>query len=429
MSNSQPCPRRAAALLCLLSGSLVVPACTSGDADGTTETDGDTEGQMLPQGCDAFVGPGDDAQEHLVTALVDVEPGETICMGAGTFSITRQLLVATDDITLRGEGMEETILDFSGQISGGNGILIQSNRVTVEDFAVIDTPGDGIRSNAVDGGVYRRIKAGWTAEESVDNGAYALYPVQSSNIHIDGCITYNARDAGLYIGQSNNVLIENSEAYGNVIGLEIENTTDSIARNNHVHGNTSGILVINLPGLDIFDGKRANVHDNIVVDNNIDNFGDPGTTVGIMPPGIGIVVVAADDNEIWNNTVTGNRSVGIAVISYISEVFGSPNDPAFDRFSEGNYVHDNTLANNAADPDALVILLNGAQTPGPEVVIDGCTDPDKDNASGALDNCFAIGSTSFYHADACNQGDGPHEDPEPYACTHPPLPTSLPGLE
>jgi parallel beta-helix repeat protein len=404
-------------------------ACPSDDASEPADTEGqDTEAQQLPEGCDFYVEVGDNGQEDLITALVDVQPAQTVCMGPGTFTLTRQLTITTDDVTLRGAGMDMTILDFSQQISGGNGVLIESDRTVIEDFSVVDTPGDAVRSNDVDGGTYRRIKAGWTAEASLDNGAYALYPVQSRNIHVDSCVAYHARDAGLYIGQSENVLIENSEAYGNVIGIEIENTTDSVVRNNNSHDNTNGILVITLPGLDILDGKRANIHGNTLTNNNVPNFGDPGTTVGLMPPGVGVLVVAADNNEIWDNDISGNNSIGIAVIGYLEPLLGAPNDPNFDVYSQGNYFHDNRLSNNATDVDQLVQTLNGLQNPGPEVLTDGCWDEAAGPMEGMLANCLKIGNASFLNADLCNQAGGANMDEAPFDCVQTALPTDIPGV-
>lgn len=402
---------------------LVLGGCDDSKEEGDSEDDGGTE---LPEGCDYAVEPGESAQEDLTEAFVQVQSGETVCVAAGDYSFTRQLSITADNVTVRGEGPDQTIFDFSDQGSGANGILVSGDNVTLEDFTVQNTPGDGIRSNDVNGAVYRRIHVGWDAEHSEENGAYALYPVQSSNVHIDDCETYNARDAGVYIGQSENVLIENSRAYDNVIGIEVENTTDAIVRNNEAYDNTLGILVITLPQLDILDGKRANVYGNVVRDNNVPNFGDPGTIVGVVPPGIGIAVVAADNNEIWDNQIENNDGVGIALIHFITDLFGDYDDPAYDPYNETNYVHDNTLSGNGQNPSAEVLLLNGNQNPGPEIVVDGCVDPAKDAEDPALANCVQPGGASFWNADWCGGQAAATDDASPYDCTQPSLPTESP---
>jgi len=408
------------------------PTAGEGTETDATETDpttgGSSSGEVdLPEGCNYFVDAASATpQEDLITALVDVQPMEVVCVSEGTFTLTRQLTVTEDDVTLRGSGQDATIFDFSGQQTGGNGILIEGDRNTVEALTVVETPGDGIRANDVDGIIFRDVTVGWAAEGDPTNGAYALYPVQSENVVVDGCVVYGAADAGVYLGQSGQSLIMNSEAYGNVIGIEVENSTDVVVRDNYTHDNTNGILVITLPGLDILDGKRANVFNNRVENNNLANFGDAGTTVGILPAGVGVLLVATDTNEVWDNTITGNKSVGVAVISFLPSLFGDPNDPEFDLYSEGNYVHDNEISGNAMDPEQTVLVLNGTAAPGPEVIIDGCFDPDKDQSDTALFNCLDVPAEGFYMADGCQQQGGPNTDIDPYTCTQPALPTESP---
>lgn len=408
------------------SRSIRLTALLAGLAAGCSSDD--TE--PLPEGCDYFVEAGDNAQDDLITAFVDVQSGETVCIGDGTFALTRQATVTADRVTIRGAGPELTILDFSGQQSGANGILIEGDRNVIEDLRVVNTPGDGIRANDVDGITFRRVHVGWDAMASMDNGAYALYPVQSTNVTIQDCVVWGARDAGIYLGQSTNSLIENSEAYGNVIGIEVENSTDTIVRNCNSHDNTNGILVITLPGLDQLDGKRANVYDNVVVDNNVPNFGDRGTTVGMLPFGVGILLVATDSNEVWNNEVRGNGSTGIAVVSFTPQLgFGDPNDPNYDIYSESNYVHDNMISGNGLAPDVLVAALAGGMEPIPEIIHDGCFNADRENTNDALTNCIVAPGVSFYNADMCSQWGMAGSDVEPFSCEQPRLPTDSPVQE
>ncbi|MEM9463413.1 MAG: parallel beta-helix domain-containing protein, partial [Myxococcota bacterium] len=253
-----------------------------------------TAAVQLPEGCDLYVEPSDDDQTAVQEALIDVQSGQTVCLAAGQFSFTRQLSLDANDVTVRGQGGEETILDFSEQISGGNGLLVTGDDVTLEEFRVQETPGDGIRADNVENIAFIGVHVIWGTPESLDNGAYGFYPVQSNGVVIRDCLAQGSRDAGIYVGQSTNILVEDSEARGNVAGIEIENSTDSVVRGNWAHDNTAGLLVFNLPGLDIGDGKRANVYDNIVEDNNVPNFGEPGTIVELVPPGLGVLVLASD---------------------------------------------------------------------------------------------------------------------------------------
>lgn len=402
-----------------LVATLALPlACES---DDTGDDGGDDAASMLPDGCDFFVEPSDDDQTAVQEALIEVETGQTVCLGAGSFGFTRQLTLEADGVTLKGEGADATILDFSGQISGGNGIAISGNDVTITALQVKNTPGDGVRADQVENISFIDMEIAWDAVESTDNGAYGLYPVQSNGVLIQGCSVHGARDAGIYVGQSTNVLVEDSEAYGNVAGIEVENTTDSQVRRNHAYDNTAGVLVFNLPGLDVKDGKRANVWDNLIENNNTPNFGEAGTVVAMVPPGVGVLVLAADHNEIANNQIRGNDSTGVAVILYTDSLFPPPNDAEFDIYAEGNWIHDNTFEGNGESPDELVQLLTMTPAPSPDIIVDGCSDPAKDGAD--LANCISgNGAATYMAVDLCTQLGGPVTDPAEATCEYAALP-------
>ncbi|MCX4240995.1 parallel beta-helix domain-containing protein [Paraliomyxa miuraensis] len=419
----------------VLSGMLATaPACgddggetgsgeTGAEGDGTSSGGDTTTGTAnLPEGCDLYVEPSDDDQTAVQEALIDVMTGQTLCLGPGTFTFTRQLTLDADGVTVRGEGGDMTILDFSGQISGGNGMLVTGNDVTIAALQLLDTPGDGIRADNVENITFDGVHVIWPEPESMDNGAYGLYPVQSTGVTARGCLVQGSRDAGVYVGQSSQILVEDNEVRGNVAGIEIENSTDAIVRNNWAHDNTAGILVFNLPGLDIKNGVRTNIYGNLVESNNVPNFGEPGTAVAVLPPGVGIIILAADHNEVADNEVRGNDSMGAVVIAYIEALFPPPMDPEFDIYAEGNWIHDNMFADNGNDPDDLVLLLAQAMTPGPDIVLDGCIDAAKDNADGSLDNCVSDnGDIRFVAADVC--GTSMFETvTDNYTCMHEPLP-------
>lgn len=417
-----------------LLASLLAACASDSGGDGTDSGTGDTANAdssggttgALPEGCNLYVEPSEDDQTALAEAFVDAADGMTVCLGAGEFKPTRQLTLQSNGITLRGAGRDMTILDFTGQQTGGNGLLVKGNDVTMQDFMVRNTPGDGIRADQVENVTFERVDVIWEAEHSLDNGAYGLYPVQANGVVIRDCLVAGARDAGIYVGQSTQIIIEDSVAHDNVAGIEVENSTDAIVRRNEAYANTAGILVFNLPGLDVKDGKRTNMYENDIHDNNTDNFADPGTVVGIVPPGVGILVLAADGNEVHDNQVANNRSVGVGLIAYSSEsgLFEPPNDPEYDIYSEGNFIHDNTYTNNGSDPDPLLSLLTGMAMPTPDIVFDGCFAADKDNTDGALSNCVAeAASVRFMDADLCAQGMGISTDVSLVACSHDPLPT------
>jgi parallel beta-helix repeat protein len=379
-------------------------------------------GPALPDGCDALLAPSDDDQTALQTALIEAEVGSTLCLAEGTFRLVSEASLTVDGVRVKGAGRELTILDFSAQDVGANGVIVRGNGVTFEALTVKNTPGDGIRADDVDGITFLNVAVLWDAQGSTENGAYGLYPVNSANVLIDGCLVQGARDAGIYVGQSSRIVVRNSEASGNVAGIEIENSTDAEVHDNYAHDNSGGILVFNLPELPVQDGARAKVHRNRVENNNAPNFGAAGTTVANVPPGTGILVVASDNNEFHDNTVTGNVSGAMMIISYIDALLGEYEDPDFDKFPVGNWVHDNTFDNNGTDPQGALGAL-GLPVPLPDLMWDGCLENPADAMDAARRNCFSNNTGADYiDFKWCENLMGPVTDLETVNCTHTPLP-------
>ena len=305
--------------------------------------------------CDYEVSPGDGsdaATTNLLTAFIEAEAGELICLKNGYYEVKEQLPLAAG-VEVRGETMEGVILDFANQVTGANGILAQpgpGESVVFTQLTVKNTSGDGIRVEKADGVTFRHVTATWDGGPDKENGAYGLYPVQSTNVLIESCKAYNAADAGIYVGQSTNIIVRDSEAAYNVAGVEIENSSTADVYNNDIHDNTGGLLVFNLPNLDIKGGSATKVHDNAIVNNNTKNFAPEGNIVALVPTGTGIMVLAADDAEIHDNTVKDNQSVGIGIFSYQStQREDYKEDDQYDPYSERNYIHDNVLGNNGYD--------------------------------------------------------------------------------
>ncbi len=384
------------------------------------EPEAEPEGDPLPDGCDALVEPSDDDQEALQGAFIDAASDSTICLAAGTFSFKQQLSLGADGVTIRGAGPEATILDFTAQDVGANGLRVTGNRVTLEDFQILNTPGDGIRVDDVEDITFRRVHVIWEAESSQDNGAYGLYPVGCQGVLIEQCLVVGARDAGIYVGQSRDIVVRDNEARGNVAGIEIENSLDADVHNNHSHDNTAGILIFDLPDLDQFGG-RAKVRDNLIEDNNRDNFAQAGNIVARVPKGSGLFILASDDNEIHNNDIRDNDSFGAAVVSYSPVLTGEiQEDPNYDIFPQGNWIHDNTFEGNGTAPD---VLLRAIQTdvPFPDLAWDGCEDPEVDNTANTFTNCFSDnGGATYLNFKLC--GGENETDITPVTCTHPALP-------
>lgn len=295
--------------------------------------------------------------EKVIEQFVLAEDSSVIQIPAGFYALKTQLILDNKNhITIKGAGLTETVLSFRDLKAGGEGVKLVGNNILIQDLSVEDAPGDGIKSQNCDGITFRKVNVTWTNGDKSKNGTYAIYPVQCKNVLIDECIASHSKDAGIYVGQSENIIVRNSLAFGNVAGIEIENSDNAEVFGNVVRDNSGGILVFNLPGLPKSDGRGTKIYNNEVIHNNHENFAtalreDPnGNTVTMIPPGSGIVILAAKDVEIFNNKIHENKTVGVAIANY--HITGFPMDaPNWSPFTSNVFVHDNDYKRTWALPD------------------------------------------------------------------------------
>jgi len=235
------------------------------------------------------ISPGEGAQERLQEALILAEPGDTVMLEPGRYVMTDGLSLDVDGVTLRGAGMGASVLDFSNQAGSGEGLIVTSDNVTLRDFAVENAKGDGIKSKGADQIVYHSIRVEWTNGPDASNGAYGIYPVEASNILVQDSYVRGASDAGIYVGQSENIIVRRNRVVENVAGIEIENSNFAEVTENLTTKNTGGILVFDLPGLPRVGGGSVLVAHNAVIDNNTANFAPEGNIVASVPAGTGIM--------------------------------------------------------------------------------------------------------------------------------------------
>ena len=333
-------------------------------------------------------------QETLQTRLLDARPGEVIEIPAGTFHFDRSLSLAVDGVTIRGQGMDKTVLSFKNQIAGAEGLLVTASDFVIEDLAIEDTKGDALKVAKGDNIVIRRVRTEWTGGPKTENGAYGIYPVQTTNVLLEGNVAIGASDAGIYVGQSRNVIVRANRAERNVAGIEIENTFDADVYDNVATGNTGGVLVFNMPNLSQ-PGARTRVFRNRIIDNNTKNFGHPGTAVANVPAGSGVIINANDQVEIFDNDIEGNRTASIIIASVFSSGLsqdGMTED--FDPYPESIFIYGNRMSGGGKNPDGLDLQTLKVAKFGPlgalpDILWDGYVDPAK-MQNGALPEALRI---------------------------------------
>ena len=322
--------------------------------------------------------PGPDAQKQILEELILAEPGTVFQFEEGTFDFTDGLSLTVDNVTIRGRGMDKTILNFKNQEAGAEGLYITSDNVLVEGLAIVDTKGNASKSLKANNIVYRDVKAEWTGGPLSTNGAYGFYPVSSKNVTVDGCVAIGASDAGIYVGQSINVIVKNCRAEYNVAGIEIENCYDAEVFDCEATNNTGGILVFDLPDLPQQRGHNVRVYRNRVHSNNTANFAPEGNIVGTVPAGTGIEVMANSNVEVFENEILNHGTNNVLIISYLA-AGKDIKDPNYYPYAEGIHIHHNKFSAGGDKPDndggKLMAAILG--TPLPDIIWDGVVNEEK----------------------------------------------------
>ncbi|MFZ1742003.1 MAG: parallel beta-helix domain-containing protein [Pontixanthobacter sp.] len=317
---------------------------------------------------------GEGAQNRLQEALILAQPGDEVVLGAGRFDLTDGLSLDVDSVTMRGAGMGQTVLDFTAQQGSGEGLLVTSDFVTLRDFALENPKGDGVKSKGADNIVYHRIRVTWTNGPDASNGAYGIYPVESTGVLIDGSKVSGASDAGIYVGQSRDITVRGNIAEANVAGIEIENSRNALVENNIATRNTGGLLVFDLPNLPVMGGGNVILRKNLVIDNDTPNFAPPGNIVAGVRRGTGILVMANDGVLVEDNILDNNPTAHVMVVAY-SQKF---DDKTYNPYSRNVVIGPNSFGRGGDDPqlDGADMLLAAFGGSLPPVLWDGVVQGD-----------------------------------------------------
>lgn len=321
------------------------------------------------------VAPGPTAGETLQEALILAEPGDVVALAEGRYELVDGLSLDVDGVTVRGAGADLSVLDFTGQKGAGEGLLVTSSKVALEDFAVENAKGDGIKSKGSDQITFRRLRVEWTGGPAAENGAYGLYPVESKNVLIEDSLVRGASDAGIYVGQSEAIIVRRNRAEFNVAGIEIENSYFADVYENVATRNTGGILIFDLPNLNQSGGHSIRVFDNEIVDNDTDNFAPAGNIVATVPRGTGVLVMANRNVHVFNNRFDGNAMVHVGIISYFEDY----EDDGYQPHPRGVVIRDNVFGRGGYDANGEVgdFFAEAAEGELADVIWDGVTPLDE----------------------------------------------------
>ena len=279
-------------------------------------------------------------------AVAAARPHTVIRIEPGIY--TEAIQVTVPDLKLvgeRGRGGEGVVIANPGGAEDGISVDSGSDGFELVNVSVRGFDGNGVQLTHVDGFLLSGVTA-------VDNAEYGLYPVHSSNGVIERCQASGSNDTGIYVGQSHDIIVRQSDTFDNVNGIEVENSQRVRVLENDTYDNVVGILVVLLPGLQVKTTSDVLVSGNRVHDNNHPNFAPQGDLASFVPTGSGILVVGADRTVVEENTVTGNQFTGIAVGSalVLGALSGLPPEAFADiePNPDSDRIADNFVAGNGA---------------------------------------------------------------------------------
>jgi parallel beta-helix repeat protein len=297
------------------------------------------------------------AGSTIQSTLDQAGPGDTVVVPSGLYH--ESVTVKAYGITLKGQGGGDARPVLDGENKFENGVLAIGGQFTIENMVFRNYTKNGVIVRGADSATFRDLV-------TENTGEYGVFPVESANVLVERCMASGVSDTGIYVGQSRDIVIRDSEAFGNTSGVEIENSANALVEHNYVHDNSGGVLIFLLP-----EHVSKENHHNIVRNNRIENNNKPNTApqemiVSTVPVGTGVFIMAADDNEITGNQIVNNQSFGVAVANLTQAL---PKDTPFDVgiYSERNHIHGNTYSGNGGNPDAEVVK---AGLPGADLLWD-----------------------------------------------------------
>ena len=328
-------------------------------------------------------------EKNLQSNLIDAVQGAIYLLPEGKFDLKGSIsLQDVPGITIKGKGKGKTILSFKNQISGAEGMLIKNVKdLTLEGFTVADSKGDAIKVQGCTHVIMRDLETTWTGGKLPTNGAYGLYPVSCTGVLMENCEASYAMDAGIYVGQSTNVIVRKNYAHNNVAGIEIENTICGEVYDNKATQNAGGMLIFDMPDLPQANGDKIKFYNNIIEDNNGENYAPKGMVVSTIPSGSGMIIMAHRNIEMYNNTIKNNKSLGIAINSWL--LTGVPfKSKEYDPYCKNIYIHNNQISGTSGPIDQksdFGKLISGVLQGKPsDILVDGIFSPETINAQGKI---------------------------------------------
>ena len=316
--------------------------------------------------------------------------GDWILIAPGVY--TGSVRIGTPDLHLRGMNRNTVILD--GRHHVGNGIVIKSGGVWVENLTVRNfdrrTREDSADGNEVWWGVgsgRKIVVRGWwgqylTAYDTGLLGGYGLYASHSVDGFFKHVYASGFNDSGLYVGgcRDCDALVQDALVERNALGWSSTNAGGHlVVEDSTFRDNSVGVAPDSEPDDDLpppqdgacdsasnramlptFTSTQINrctiFRNNLIEDNG--NISTPANSDILNAPwGEGVVLGGDYADLIEDNTIRDNPTFGVLVLER-PDPFPPTSDTVYFQ-SSGNRVSDNRVTGNATAPGTADIALEG----------------------------------------------------------------------
>ncbi|MFY8275550.1 parallel beta-helix domain-containing protein [Pseudoalteromonas sp. SSDWG2] len=328
----------------------------SADAELSTSTKKSAVKQRTDAGKTHVVNDG----QSIMAAVQGAQPGDTIQVMPGTYHET--VYIDKDDIRIIGVIKDGKRATLDGQGVLNDAFLYSGNNFVVENFLITKYKGNGVMGQAGNNFEIRN-------NIIEDTGVYGIFPQLGKNGIVEYNVISGIEDAAIYVGMSDNIHVAHNDVFGNVAGIEIENSRHAIVENNNVYNNAGGILAFITPGLPIKTTYDVIIRNNFIYDNNHVNFGAPGSMVASIPSGTGILIMASDDVVVENNIIKDNKTTGILITDHANAP-GVTTDPESDPNPDGIKILNNMMYHNGYDTidEVKALMLTELKQGEPDIV-------------------------------------------------------------
>jgi len=318
---------------------------------------------------DVIVHKGESIQAAIDNAngktIIFIEPGvykEAIWIDKPGIKLIGECPFGSDGVIIKNPGDKENGIAVS---NNGDGFVLAN--VTVRDFAQ-----NGVFLNGTKNFLIANVTA-------VNNKQYGIAASNSTNGVIEFCTAKGSSDTGIHIEESSSMKLFSNNAFVNVTGMEVANSSDVEVKLNDLHNNVAGLTIDLLPGRETKTASNIHVSLNHIHNNNHANFATDTTQLeSHIPVGIGILVLGTDQTVIENNNITNNDFSGVIVFTSLVLIKLANVDPGeyagMEPNPDGDRIKNNTLKHNGTNPP----VIPGFPLPGVDLLYDG----------SGTDNCW-----------------------------------------